>query len=413
MPDATLVAEKTDQAAEILRESDENVDLWLTFARETGDAPEPVLPLVLGYDVVWPSIIAITPDGRTEAILGRYDAPEAESMGVHEVRTYDESIEEPALDLLADIDPERIAVNYSVDDVTADGLSHGMYLRLQELLAGTPYADRLVSAEDVVARLRGVKSPTEAERVRVAAATTTELLDGMAAAWGPDWTEADVAEWLSSRVEERGLGYAWSPAACPTVHAGADAEVGHTTPGDRTLPPGEALHVDFGVKVDGYAADVQRMFYRRGDDADGSGDAADATPPDDLQRAFADVRAALEAGRERLAPGVAGHEVDAAARESLTGAGHPEFKHAFGHTVGRNAHDGGTLLGPRWDRYGAAPERRVRAGEFYAIECGVPTDYGYVGLEEMVFVGESGQGDGNGDVEYVTGPQRELRVLDG
>ena len=33
----------------------------------------------------------------------------------------------------------------------------------------------------------------------------------------------------------------------------------------------------------------------------------------------------------------------------------PDITHATGHQIGRAVHDGGTLLGPKWERYGEAP----------------------------------------------------------
>lgn len=394
----SLVAEKTDQAVEIL--ADEGVGLWLTYCRETAEIPEPCLPFLLGFDVVWPTMVAVAPSGEKHVVIGRHDAPNAEALGVYEVHPYDESLAEAVLSVLDAVDPEEIAVNYSDDDVTADGLTHGLYRRLTDLLDGTEYEGRLVSAESVVARLRGVKTDTERRRIRAAADRTLGLFDGMQGAWGPDWTEADVADWLHARMVDEGLDSAWSRDYCPTVHAGGASEVGHTKPGDLALPPGELLHLDFGVKVEGYAADLQRVFYRSGDGDDGEG------PPADLRTAFEDVRAAIEAGKGRLESGVRGHEVDAVARELIVDRGHEEFQHALGHQVGRAAHDGGTLLGPEWDRYGDAPRREVREGEIYTVELGVDTDYGYVGLEEMVEI----TGDG---AEYVVEPQTGFRLLDG
>ncbi|MFC7079540.1 M24 family metallopeptidase [Halorussus caseinilyticus] len=363
--DTDLIAEKTEQASDVL--ADRDVDCWLTFCRETTEISEPNLPYLLGFDVVWPTAVVISKDGRSAVVIGRHDAPNARELG-HEVYPYDESLEEPLLNLLDDIDPDEIAVNYSRDDTSADGLTHGMYLRLRDLLEGTPHEGSLTSAEEVVSAVRGVKSPIERERVEQAVATTESLFDEMTDRWTPDWTESDVSDWFHARMDERGLGSAWSWDYCPTVHAGGESEVGHTLPGDLTLPPGEVLHLDFGVKQDGYSADVQRLFYRPSDEH--------PEPPAELRAAFADVRAAIEAGRERIAPGVQGYEVDDAAREELTGRGWPEYEHAFGHQVGRNAHDGGTLLGPRWDRYGTAPEGEIRAGEIYTVELGVDTEWG-------------------------------------
>jgi len=382
--ETSLIAEKVDQAKAAVAASD--ADAWLTFCRETNEIAEPCLPYVLGFDVVWPTTIVVGPDSST-VILGRHDAPNAEELGVHEVRPYDESIREPLRETLSALDSEVVAVNFDRDDNVADGLTHGLYLRLQELLP-----DReLVSAGGIVSEVRGIKSPTEHERITEAAETTADLLDRLAERWTPEMTEADAVDWLHERMREAGYGSAWSWDYCPTVHAGGESELGHTLPSDLTVPEGELLHVDFGVVKDGYAADIQRIWVR-------------GEPDPGLEAAFADVRAAIDAGHEALEPGAVGHQIDAAAREALTERGREAFDHAFGHQVGRTAHDGGLLLGPQWDRYGEAVVGEVRPGEVYTMELGLDTEWGYAGQEEMVRVTEDG-------TEFVVEPQTELRRL--
>jgi Xaa-Pro aminopeptidase len=388
-PESELVAEKVEQAASAL--DDRGLDCWLTVARETTAVPDPSLPLLLDFDVVWTTAVLVFRDGSSHVVLGRHDGPNARELGVHEVHTYDESIRDSLLSALQSGDPDRIAVNYSADDPMADGLSHGLYCRLRELLAGTDYEDSLVSGAELVGEVRGRKSPAELGRIAAATEETQTLLRSVGDVWDPAWTERDVSEYLHGETDDRGYGYAWSEDYCPTVHAGGAAPVGHTKPGDRTVPEGELLHLDFGVTVAGYAADVQRVYVR--------GDAGAA-----LESDFADVRGAIEAGRDALEPGVPGYEVDAAAREELTDRGHDAFAHALGHQVGRHAHDGATLLGPRWERYGSAPEREVAAGEVYTVELGVETDAGYLGQEEMVLVTDDG-------AEYLTDPQTDLWAL--
>jgi Xaa-Pro aminopeptidase len=341
---------------------------------------------VLGFDVVWPTAIVVGPD-RSTVVLGRHDAPNAEELGVHEVRPYDESIEEPLHTTLSALDAETVALNFDRDDNVADGLTHGLFRRLQDLLPGREF----VSAGDIVRDVRGLKSPTEHERITAAAETTQGLLNDLAEAWTPEMTEADARDWLHERMREAGYGSAWSWEYCPTVHAGGDSELGHTLPGDLTVPEGELLHVDFGVVQDGYAADIQRIWVR-------------GEPAPGLESAFADVRAAIDAGHEVLEAGAVGHDVDAAARAVLRDRGRDVFDHAFGHQVGRTAHDGGLLLGPEWERYGDAVRGEVRVGEVYTMELGLDTEWGYVGQEEMVRITEDG-------TEFVVEPQTELQRL--
>lgn len=383
--DTTLVEEKVAQARAAV--ADHAADAWLIFCRETTEVNEPCLPYVLGFDVVWPTAIVVGPESSA-VVLGRHDAPNAERLDVHEVYPYDESLEEPLHEVLDGMDAETVAVDFDRDDNVADGLTHGMFLRLQDLLP-----DReLVSAGDVVRAVRGQKSETERARIAAAATTTADLLESVTDAWTPETTEAEISDWLHTRMRDRDLGSAWSWDYCPTVHAGGDSPVGHTLPGDRPVPAGHLLHVDFGVVEDGYAADIQRVWVH-------------GEPDPSLEAAFADVRAAIDAGHDALEPGAVGHEVDAAAREELTSRGWPAFEHAFGHQVGRTAHDGGLLLGPEWDRYGDAVRGEVRTGEVYTMELGVETEWGYVGQEEMVRITDSG-------TEFVVAPQTTLRRLD-
>ncbi len=83
--------------------------------------------------------------------------------------------------------------------------------------------------------------------------------------------------------------------------------------------------------------------------------------------------------------------MDAAARQELVARGYPEYFHALGHQVGRVAHDGGALLGPRWERYGNSPDVPIQAGEVYTLELGITVPgRGYLGIEEMVVVTPTG-----------------------
>lgn len=274
---------------------DLGIDLRVTYCRETSQLGEPVVPLLLGYDVVMPTVICLARDGRSLVITGRHDAPLARELGVSdEVVGYD--FDEPFVDdlraFVAGVDPDAIALNYAeqLHGHIADGLTHGLYRRLRSMLSGTGYEDRFTDAYDLVATLRGVKSPVERERMRRAGERTEELLAEAFDRWDPTWTEADLRDYLHRRIREADLGSAWSLAYCPGINTGPDPEIGRTIAGDRTLGEGEPLHVDFGVTVEGYATDVQRVYYRP--DEDGS-------VPAGLERAFGDAR---DAPRPALAP---------------------------------------------------------------------------------------------------------------
>jgi Xaa-Pro aminopeptidase len=392
---SSLVQEKLDQAVEILREQD--VDLWLTFVRETSLTNDPCLELIAGTYSAWTGAFIVSASGERVAIVGRFDAPSVEQVGGYEVIGYDESIKPALVQTVERLGPRSIALNYSRSDPAADGLTHGLWLELQETFAQTPFADRFRSSEAIVNALRGRKSHGEVDRIREAVRETEEILDLVTAALRPDLSELEVAELMHGEIARRGLGYAWARDHCPAVNAGPDKEVGHAPPGELRTARGELLHADFGVSRDEYTSDLQRVWYFL--------DQGETGPPGEVQRAWDALWTSIDAGVAALRPGVAGWEVDAAARTSLVDAGYPEPMHALGHQLGRSAHDGGTTLAPRWDRYGAAPLGLVEVGNVFTVEYGAAVPgHGYIGLEEDLVVTADG-------VEWLSTPQRELWLV--
>ena len=163
---ATIVQEKLGQAAEILREHD--VDLWLTFVRETSLTSDPCLDLIAGVYSAWQGAFLVSASGERVAIVGRFDESSVEQIGAYEVVGYDESIRPALREAVERLAPRSIALNYSTSDPAADGLTHGLWLELQKTFDGTPFAERFTSSEAIVNALRGRKSPEEVERVRAA-----------------------------------------------------------------------------------------------------------------------------------------------------------------------------------------------------------------------------------------------------
>jgi Xaa-Pro aminopeptidase len=396
MNEQTVVQEKVAQAIDILNELD--IDLWLTFVRETSLSPDPALDLILDVDLTWKSAILLGRSGQRIAIVGHFDAENVRNVDAYdEVIGYHEGIGAPLREKLAKLDPQQIAINFSEDDVAADGLSTGMYLSLRRLLQETPYAARLVSAERIIAALRGRKSAQEVGRIRQAIATTEALFDEVEAFAQPGMTQRQIADFVHQRVDGMGLGYAWDKPYNPIVTCGPESAIGHAAPGDVVLERRHTLHMDLGVKENGYCSDLQRMWYVL---ADGESEA-----PEDVQRAFDVVYGAIKAGEAALKPGVPGWQVDQAAREYIVANGYPEYQHALGHLLGRSAHDGATVLGPRWERYAGICDLPVEVGNVFTLELHVQVpERGIMSLEEDVLVIEDG-------VEYLSTPQKALRLI--
>jgi len=391
-----MVNEKIDQAIAIMKE--QGVDLWLTFVRETTSSPDPVLDLLAGAHVVWPSAFVLTATGKAVAIVGSLDMHGVrDAASRYDVKGYVDSVAGPLLELLEEEQPKRIAINYSANDVMADGLSHGLYLILIDYLKGSPWGERLESSEALVAALRGRKSPAELSRIKSAIRETLDIYDQVTAHVRAGMTEREVAAFITDLMEARGLTPAWSADHCPSVFTGPDTAGAHAGPTGRRIEPGHIMNTDFGVRYEGYVSDLQRTWYflRPGE----------SEAPAEVQRGFATIHGAIQAAAAALKPGVEGWTIDKVARQYIIDAGYDEFPHALGHQVGRSAHDGAGLLCPVWDRYKNLPFLRVEIGQVYTLEPRLTVPgHGVVTIEEMVVVTETG-------CEFLSEPQRDLLVV--
>lgn len=392
-----MVAEKLEQVPSILEEH--GFDAWLLFVRESHTVHDPCLDLVVGSNVTWPSAFILTTGGDRVAIVGSLDKANLEMHGHYpEIVGYGAGISNDLRKTLSRLDPARIAINYSVNDPMADGLTHGQFLILSDILEGTPYAARLDSSERFVAALRGRKSPSERERIRAACKVTIDIFDRLSKRLRAGLTEKEVAGMIREEMERiGGLGTAWEAEHCPAVFTGPDSAGAHAGPTDRPIEPGHVMNVDFGVRKDDYCSDLQRTWYflRPGE----------TEAPEAVQRGFDTIVEAIQAAGEAVRPGKTGAEIDDVARGYITARGYPEYPHGLGHQIGRTAHDGGAGLFPRWERYGDLPNQRIESGQCFTIEPRLPIEgHGIATCEEIVVVTDDGR-------EYLSEPQTRLYVI--
>lgn len=377
-----IIKEKHAQIFDILTEN--GIDCWLVFTRETDITPDSIMELVVGNSVVLQSafIFAIENNKLKKiAIVGNFDAnAEKEKQIWDEVIGYTLGINELLQQTMERFNPKTIALDYSKNDVSADGLSYGMYLILEEILQ--KYKNRFVSAEAIIRALRGRKTKKEFEYIKKACILTEEINKRISSLLKADLSELEIQKMFYDLVKEFNVGYAWQKHQNPMCDAGPDKEFGHVTPQPKIYTKkGHTLHNDFGIKYYDYCSDLQRMwFFGKKEDL-----------PRELQHAIETIIQAIQLAADSIKPGLHGWEVDKLVRDFIKMRGYEEFKHSLGHQVGLKAHDGGVLMGPLWERYGGSPNLLLEEGQVFTIEPSIKTqNYGMVALEEMIIITKDG-----------------------
>ncbi|MCH9029996.1 MAG: aminopeptidase P family protein, partial [Bacteroidetes bacterium] len=107
-----IFKEKIDQAISILEEKD--IDMWVTFVRESSINHDAALDMIVGVNSTWQAAFIINKDGDATAIIGDMEEENFKKTGLYKnIIGYLKSIREPFVEYLKKKDPKKIAINYS------------------------------------------------------------------------------------------------------------------------------------------------------------------------------------------------------------------------------------------------------------------------------------------------------------
>ena len=392
-----IISEKHENLPQIMKNA--GIDCWMIFARETSTTPDSVMQFVVGSDIVLSSAFIFSLQQKNilkkYALVANFDADAEKSKGIwDEVIGYEKGLKNHLQEKLQSLNPQRIGLNYSIDDYSADGLTHGMYLQLQEIIP--TYQTKFTSARKIVNAIRSKKSITEIALIRKACEITMEINRNMTKKLKIGQNELEIQHMFHEEVEKRGLGFSWQKIGNPAVDVSPKA-FGHVLPQSKSIiKKGVALHNDFGILYHGYGSDLQRMWY--------FGKKEDV--PEELTHALETIVNGIQLGADAIKPGISGYVVDKIVREYQISRGYKEFMHGLGHQVGIMAHDGGGGLFPRWERYRDLPNMLLEEGQVYTIEPSLSTkNHGGVALEEMIVITEDG-------CEFLVPPAKDFIYVD-
>ena len=189
--------------------------------------------------------------------------------------------------------PNKIGINMSRAIGGADGLSHSSYLQLVEDL-GSPYNDRLVSAEKLISDFRSRRVASELVAFGEAGEISRNIAEtafSNAVIIPGETTLENVAWWMMDRLLDKGLGSSFDmPSVYITGPSGIEA-----TSNERIIQRGDLLMIDWGVGYLNFYTDLKRIGYvlKEGETA----------VPQGLQNAFDQARAARDVIRKNIRPG--------------------------------------------------------------------------------------------------------------
>lgn len=238
-------------------------------------------------------------------------------------------------------------------------------------------------ASDVMDGLRGRKDEGEIAAMRRAGEIADAAYVAVTAGRISGLTEVELARRLESAMLTGGAdGIAFQT----LVASGPNSALPHYRAGTRRIESGDVVILDFGCRVNGYCSDMTRTVVC-------------GEPDSELRGIHEAVRRAHEAAREMVRSGVGAQEIDAAARDVLTGAGYgTNFTHRTGHGIGLDVHESPYIV--------EGNEQRLDPGMAFSIEPGAyfVGTYG-VRVEDVVVVTEEG-------AEAMTHAPHELRRVE-
>ncbi len=237
-------------------------------------------------------------------------------------------------------------------------------IKLMKLKGGSTF----VNGSEIIDRVRMCKDEVEKDLMRIASVLNDTAVDKMIKLIPEKYTEKKMGKLLGDIWEEMGAqGHSFDP----IIGYGANAADPHHEMNESTVKEGDSIVIDIGCKINSYCSDMTRtVFYK--------------TASDHSREVYNIVKEANKRGIEKVKAGVRFCDIDASARDYITGKGYGKyFTHRLGHSIGIEVHDFGDVSPANTDK--------VQIGQIFSIEPGIylPGDVG-VRIEDLVIVTKDG-----------------------
>lgn len=305
--------------------------------------------------------------------------------------------------LIAERDPQTIAVNISGTHAFSDGLSAGEWEKFQSVL-DAKYKSRIIRAEELPLEYLATRLPEmqpvyqqmmEHVHAFIARAFSSEVITP------GKTTNQDVVWWLRQQTHNAGFG-TWFQPTVRVQRQGSGIPSNLAEDASVVIARGDVLHVDYGLTAMGLATDTQHMAYvlRPGE--------TDA--PAGIRNALLSTNRMQDILMSEMKPGRTGNEVLASAiaamkAEKINGT-------FYTHPIGDHGHGAGPLIG-LWDRQEGVPGRgdvKLIPNMWHSIELGARTPVPEWNGQEL-FVGQEEDAVMNADGKMSWVLRRQTKYL--
>ena len=380
------------------------VDCWLVLCRENNN--DPLADHIGGENAGGNAVFLFYNDDR--GFHSKVFSPTGESTALDELNIHDEVVSVPrgistidlAINFIKNKNFETIAINSSISNSIADGLSYTQRKEIENLLGKD--SKKLISSSELVYNWLSIKLPEEVAILTKAAKLTAEFqIEAYKTVIPGKSTDADIAKFLKQKMLEYGVKDGWSPDQNPNVNSGPDRGHSHAT--NKIIMPGDVIQIDFGIKVyDRWVSDIQRFAYVLKND--------EVKAPENIQFYWESGKAGNRAALSAMKPGVKGVDVDKAQRILMKKAKSEFVMWSTGHPVGYVAHDVGPNLGGSQSTHvRPASEKKLKEGMTFAFDGFhawklSDTTLKTISVEEMAVVTKDG-------ARYLIQPQENLILI--
>ncbi len=379
------------------------VDMWILVAREYME--DPVVSTMLNATSLRArrrTILVFHDQGQEDGVerltVSRYDLGDFFKSAWNPEEGADQW--ERLAEIVAERDPEKIALNTSSLSAFADGMTYSQYTDLVDALP-EQYRERIVEGYPLAIGWLETRIPAEIDRYDDIVRTAHDIIgQGFSAEViePGETTVDDVVWWFRQKIADMGL-VPWFHPSVAIYREGVEGDLR----GDAVIERGDMLWTDFGIVYLGLNTDTQHLAYVLKE--------GETEAPEGLQAGLRAANAVQDDLTSSFEVGLSGNEVLAAAREKALAAGlDPSI---YSHPIGFHGHGAGTSIG-FWDNQDADPRGAypVMPNTAWSIELKATEAVPEWGGQRVDFKTEEDAYFDGETVTYLDGRQTQFHLID-